>query len=73
MSSVSDLRDHLNRLDDAVAGFGAATETSPALALMQRGLAEVRDDVQQQYQDARRARLNIVLNGVPVLGHEVPG
>lgn len=71
MSSVSDLRDHLNRLDDAVAGFGSATEASPALALMQRGLVEVRDDVQQQYQDARRARLNIVLNGVPVLGHEV--
>jgi hypothetical protein len=71
VSSVSDLRDHLNRLEDAVAGFGPAAETSPALALMQRGLTEVRDDVRQQYRDARRAQLSVVLDGLPVVGHEI--
>ncbi len=70
MSSVSELRDHLGRLDEAVAAL-APEEASPAMALMSRGLAEVQVDVQRQLREARRARLSVVLNGVPVVGHEV--
>ncbi|UJP40817.1 hypothetical protein [Cellulomonas palmilytica] len=71
MRSVSALRSDLERLEAQVRAFDSATVKTPGLALMRQGLAEIRDDVHQDLRDARRARLEVVLNGVPVAGHEV--
>lgn len=70
MSNLSEMREHLSRLEEAVESL-APVETSPAMMLMSQGLVEIRDDVRHQVQDARRARLQVVLDGVPVIGHEI--
>lgn len=70
MSNLSELRDHVTRLEDAVESL-VPFESSPAMLLMSQGLAEIRDDVHDQVREARRARLQVVLNGVPIVGHEI--
>jgi hypothetical protein len=67
---VSGLRQELDRLDATLADLPHDHE-SFGLALGRDSLGRVRDDLEQQIQDAARARLDVVLDGQPVLGREI--
>ena len=70
MKSVRGLRVDLERLEASLVTVAGADEFA-SVALMHRGLSEVRDDLKERLDEARRARLDVVLNGIPVVGHEV--
>lgn len=71
MRSLSGLRADLDRLNSTLRTLPNAEDLTPGVALMQRNLSEIRDDLRADLEDARRARLDVVLEGLPVAGHEV--
>lgn len=71
MRSLPGLRGELDLLEEKLGALPPEAAPSPGAALMQRNLREVRDELRADLEDARRARLDVVLEGVPVAGHEV--
>lgn len=70
MRSLSGIRADLERLEGTLEAMDQA-QGSPAVALMRRGLEEIRDDLRTDLEDARRARLDVLLDGAAVTDHEV--
>ena len=70
MRTARGIRADLERLEASLATVARADRFA-SVALMHCGLAEVRDDLKERLDEARRVRLDVVLNGTPVVGHEV--
>lgn len=70
MRTLSGLRDDLQRLDAQLSALAQAGD-SPAVAAMSHGLIEMRSDLARQVLEASRARFDVVLDGAPVVGHEI--
>jgi hypothetical protein len=69
--TVAGLRADLRALESQLGEFGDLDDLSPGARLMFRGLSQVKEDLHTDLLDARRARLDVVLQGLPVSGHEV--
>ncbi len=70
MRTVTGIRADLERLQETLDRLGAHGE-SPTVALMRSGLAEVHGDLTEQLKDAQRGRMDVVIEGGPVLDHEI--
>lgn len=70
MRTPRSVRDDLERLDDTLHTVRRSSD-SPAVAMMASGLDEIRETFATELDELRRPRLDVVLDGDPVIGHEV--
>jgi hypothetical protein len=70
MSDLASMRAALASLEETTAEL-ASMPNSLGAQLALGGLAQVRDDFRHDLEQARRARLDITIEGSPVVGHEI--
>ena len=68
MRTPADVRADLERLDGVL---NSKTADTPGTNLMAQGLQHVRQSLEAELDEVRRARLDVLLDGAPVVGHEV--
>lgn len=69
MTSVALLREQIAELEALAAETQAST--SVAMRMMVRGIDQMRDDLAEAVDVALRPELKVVIDGVPVTGHEI--
>lgn len=69
--NVRAMRDDIRRLEEAATVTAEFDDASPLMRMSSRGLRQMRDSIERDIDIALRPQMRIVIEGVPVTGHEV--